>query len=166
MKIKTAIETSPWPTQQLYGHLPPITKTIKVRRTRHSVDCWRSKDEVISDVLLWTPLLGRAKAGRLARTYIQLCVDTECSQEDLPGAMDDRDGWQERVWDISADDVTLWWWWWWWYISSIASGSLSNYILSSCCRYVLAGRSTLTRPCEGVQRSTLLMSLSFFSSSV
>ena len=27
--------------QQLYGHLPPITKTIQVRRTRHAGHCWR-----------------------------------------------------------------------------------------------------------------------------
>ena len=40
---------------QLYGHLPPITKTIQVRRTRHAGHCWRSRDELISDVLLWTP---------------------------------------------------------------------------------------------------------------
>ena len=25
---------------QLYGHLPPITKTIQVRRTRHAGHCW------------------------------------------------------------------------------------------------------------------------------
>ena len=30
---------------QLYGHLPPITKTIQVRRTRHAGHCWRSKDD-------------------------------------------------------------------------------------------------------------------------
>ena len=46
---------------QLYGHLPPITKTIQVRRTRHAGHCWRSKDELISDVLLWTPTYGCAK---------------------------------------------------------------------------------------------------------
>ena len=40
---------------QLYGHLPPITKTIQVRRTRHAGRCWRSRDELIRDVLLWTP---------------------------------------------------------------------------------------------------------------
>ena len=56
---------------QLYGHLPPITKTIQVRRTRHAGHYWRSMDELISDVLLWTPTYGRAKAGRPARTYIQ-----------------------------------------------------------------------------------------------
>ena len=54
---------------QLYGHLPPITKTIQVRRTRHTGHCWRSKDELISDVLLWTPTYGRAKAGRPATMW-------------------------------------------------------------------------------------------------
>ena len=37
---------------QLYGHLPPITKTIQVRQTRHAGHCWRSREELISDVLL------------------------------------------------------------------------------------------------------------------
>ena len=41
--------------QQLYGHVPPITKTIQTRRTRHAGHSWRSRDELISDVLLWTP---------------------------------------------------------------------------------------------------------------
>ena len=66
--------------QQLCDHLPPLTKTIKVRRTRHAGHCWRSRDELISDVLLWTPSYGRAKAGQPAWTYIQqLCEDTGCS---------------------------------------------------------------------------------------
>ena len=93
---------------QLYGHLPPITK---VRRTRHAGHCWRSIDELISDVLLWTSTYGRAKAGRPARTYIQqLREDTGCSPEDLPEAMNDKEEWQERVRDIRAS-VTTWWWW-------------------------------------------------------
>ena len=80
-----------YPTRhQLYGHLPPITKTIQVRRTRHAGHCWRSRDELIRDVLLWIPTHGRAKAGRPARTYIQqLCEDTGCCPEDLPRAMND-----------------------------------------------------------------------------
>ena len=82
---------------QLYGHLPLITKTIKVRRTRHAGHCWRSKDQLISDVLLWTPSYGREKARRSARTYIQqLYEDTGCSPEDLPEAMNDREEWRER----------------------------------------------------------------------
>ena len=40
---------------QLYGQQPLITKTIQVRRTRYAGHCWRSRDELISDVLLCTP---------------------------------------------------------------------------------------------------------------
>ena len=92
---------------QLYVHLPPIMKTIQVRRTRYAGHCWRSRDELISDVLLWTPTYGRAKAGRPARTYIQqLCEDTGCSPEDLPEAVNDREKWRERVRDIRGGGTT------------------------------------------------------------
>ena len=50
--------------QQLYGNRPPITKTIKVWLTGHAGHCWRSKDKLINDVLLWTPSHGREKAGQ------------------------------------------------------------------------------------------------------
>ena len=93
---------------QLYGHQPRIMKTIQVRRTRHAGHCWRSRDELISDVLLWTPTYGRAKAGWPARTYIQ--QDMECSPEDLPEAMNDKEKWRERIRDIRAR-CTAWWWW-------------------------------------------------------
>ena len=107
---------------QLYGHLPPITKTKQVRRTRHAGHCWRSKDELISDVLQWTPAYGQAKAGRPARTYIQqLCEDTGCNPEDLPKAMNDRDKWRERVRDIRASGTT--WWWGWWFVETSPSVS-------------------------------------------
>ena len=101
-RMLRAILNKSWqqhPTRhQLYGHLPPITKTIQVRRTRHAGHCWRSRDELIRDVLLWIPTHGRAKAGRPARTYIQqLCEDTGCCPEDLPRAMNDREEWRERV---------------------------------------------------------------------
>ena len=83
--------------------LPPITKTIQVRRTRHAGHCWRSRDELIRDVLLWIPTHGRAKAGRPARTYIQqLCEDTGCCPEDLPRAMNDRGRSGERGSGISV----------------------------------------------------------------
>ena len=105
----------------LDGHLPPTTKTIQVRRTRHAGHCWRSKDELISDVLLWTPIYGRAKAGRPARTYIQqLCEDTGCSPEDQPEAMNDSEKCRERVRDIRASGTTWWWWWWWWWWLSLS----------------------------------------------
>ena len=89
---------------------PPTTKTIQVRRTRHAGYCWRSKDELISDILLWTPSYGRAKVGQTVRTYIQqLCADTECILEDLPEAMDNRDKWRVRFREIRAGS-TIWWW--------------------------------------------------------
>ena len=97
--------------QQPCGHLPPITKTINVRRTRHAGHCWKSRDELISDVLLWTPSHGRARAGRPARTYIQqLGEDMGCSPEDLAEAMDDWQEWRERIREIRADSMTWWWW--------------------------------------------------------
>ena len=101
-----------YPTkQQLHSHLPPITKTIQVRQTRHAGHCWRSRDNLINDVLLWTLSHGQAKTGRPARTSIQqLSADMGCSSQDLPDAMDDREGWQERVRNIHADGVTRWWW--------------------------------------------------------
>ena len=93
--------------QDPYGHWPPITKAIQVRRTIHAGHCWRSRDEYISDVLLWAPSHGRAKAGRPARTYVyQLCEDTGYSSEDLPEAMDVTEGLRERVRDIRADGTT------------------------------------------------------------
>ena len=92
---------------QLYGHLPPLTKTLQVRRARHAGHYWRNKDELISYVLLWTPEYGQAKAGRPARTYIQqLFEDTGCRHEDLPKATNDREGWRERVRDIRASGPT------------------------------------------------------------
>ena len=114
-RMLRAILNKSWqqhPTRhQLYGHLPPITKTIQIRRTRHAGHCWRSRVELIRDVLLWIPTHGRAKAGRPARTYIQqLCEDTGCCPEDLPRAMNDREEWRERVRDIRAAS-TIWWWW-------------------------------------------------------
>ena len=116
-RMLRAILNKSWrqhPTRhQLYGHLPPITKTIQVREARHAGHCWRNRDELISDILLWTPAYGQAK-GRPARTYAQqLCEDTGCSPEDLPEAMNDREKWRERVKDIRASGI--WWWWWWWF---------------------------------------------------
>ena len=110
-RMLRAIFNKSWqqhPTKhQLYGHLPLITKTIQARRTRYAGHCWRSRDVLISDVLLWTPTYGRAKTERPARTYIQqLCEDMGCSPEDVPEAMNDKEKWRERVRDICASGTT------------------------------------------------------------
>ena len=80
--------------QQLYGYQPSISQTIWIRRTRHAGNCWRRH------VFLWMSLHGRAGVGRPARTYQQqLRVDTGCSLEDLPEAMDDGDEWWKWEWE-------------------------------------------------------------------
>ena len=110
-KMLRAILNKSWrqhPTKhQPYGHLPPITKTIQVRRTRHAGHCWRSRERAHKWCTPMDPTYGQAKAGRPARTYIQqLCEDTGSSPEDLPEAMNDREKWQERVRDIHASSTT------------------------------------------------------------
>ena len=73
----------------------------------HAGHWWRSGDELISDVFLWTHSHGRAKAGRPARTYIQqLCADKGFIPEDLLEVMDDGERWRERVKDIRADGAS------------------------------------------------------------
>ena len=99
--------------QQPYSHLPLIAKTIEVRRTRQAGHCWRRRDELICDILLWTPSHGQTKAGRPVRNYTQqLCTDTGCSLEDLPQAMDDREELREIVREVYAGGAAWWWWWW------------------------------------------------------
>ena len=74
-RVLQAILNKSWkqqPTKQMvYGHLPPISTTIKVRRTRHAGHCWRVKDDPINDVLQLIPAHGCASVGRPARTYLR-----------------------------------------------------------------------------------------------
>ena len=119
---------------QLYGHLPSIMKTVQVRLTRHVGHCWRSRDELISDVLLWTPTYSRAKAGQPVQTYIQkLCEETGCSSEDLPEAMNDWEKWRERVRNIHVCGTT---WWWWWWQSVVNYNTYSEYWNLIFCHYI------------------------------
>ena len=106
-RMLRAILNESWqqhPTRhQLYGHLTPVMKTIQARRTRHAGHCWGSKDEIVSDVLLWTPAYSQSKAGRPAPTFIQqLCDDTGYNPEDLPEARNGRETWRERGSGISV----------------------------------------------------------------
>ena len=83
--------------QQLFSHLPPITKLSKTIRTYRTL---REKHGR-THVLQWNPSHGRTNAGQPARTYIQqLSEDTGCDPEDLPEAMNDREEWRERARDI------------------------------------------------------------------
>ena len=84
--------------KDLYGKILKITDTIREQRLRFSGHCWRSKNEVVSDVLLWLPIHGRRSRGRPAKTFVdQLMEDTSCNYEELPNALMTREEWRVRV---------------------------------------------------------------------
>ena len=89
--------------ERLYGNIPKLSDVIKEQRTRFAGHCYRSKAELISDLLLWQPSHGYSRRGRPNKNYIdQLTNDSNCLIEDLPTAMGDRDGWRDRVRAIRA----------------------------------------------------------------
>ena len=86
-----------------YGDLTQITSVIKERGARFAGHCYRSKNEVISDLNLWTPKHGRRKVGHPNKTYVrQLTDDVNCKLEDLPNLMEDRTLWKDRVNSVRA----------------------------------------------------------------
>ena len=121
-RMLRAILNRPWrqhPTKhQLYGHLPPITKTIQVRRTRYAGHGWGSRDELISDAFLWTPHMAEQKQdGQVEHTYsssvrIRDVALKTCQRRWTIG----RSG--ERGSGISVLAARWWWWWWWWWYRS------------------------------------------------
>ena len=88
--------------QQLYNYLPSISQTIQIRQTRHAGYCWRREDKLISDILQWILVHGRASVDWLPKCWHWM-------QPRRSGVMNDRDGWQERVKRLCP--VTIIWWW-------------------------------------------------------
>ena len=73
---------------------------------------WRNKNELASDVLLWTPTHGKQKPGRPKRSYIdQLADDTGCYPQELDNAMSNKEDWRKRI--MQCRPRSTWWWWWW-----------------------------------------------------
>ena len=61
------------------------------------------KDELISDVLLWTPSYRRTRVERSGKANLrQLCTVTGCRLEDQQEAMDGKDEWREGFKEIRA----------------------------------------------------------------
>ena len=88
---------------------PIFVWPLNFHHTNHnSMRCWRKEDNLISNTLRWTPTHGHTIVGRPGRTCInQLCVVTRSSLEELRGAMDDRDGWREKVKQLHAISTIL-----------------------------------------------------------
>ena len=94
---------------QLYGHLPPITKTIQVRWSRHAGHCWRSRDEFTPmESHIWP---GKRQDDQLEHTSSSYVRIRDVALKTLPEVMNDREKWRERVRDICACGTTWWWWW-------------------------------------------------------
>ena len=92
-----------------------FSQNIQVRQTRNAGHCWRNKNELISNILLWTLTHRHTYAGWSTKTYIhQLHANTRCSLKDLPGGINDKDGWWERVRGLHTISIIWIWWLWWW----------------------------------------------------
>lgn len=84
--------------QQKDLHVQFAYVTIRQQRLRFAGHCWRSKNELSSEVLLWEPSNGKRSRGKPRKTYVdQLIADTVCTYEDLANLMDDRDRWKELI---------------------------------------------------------------------
>ena len=82
----------------LYAGLPRISTTIRERRLRFSGHCWRSKNEVVSDLFLWEPKHGKSSVGGQARKFVDLLeADTVVARDCLLAVMVDMIGWRKRA---------------------------------------------------------------------
>ena len=78
---------------EIYNGLPRISSVLSSRRLTFSGHCFRSKNEVISDLLLWCPV-GPKRSRK--RTFLDaLKRETGLELEELRTAMSDRELWRE-----------------------------------------------------------------------
>ena len=74
----------------LHAGIPRILTTIRERCSRFSGHCWRSINEVVSDLVLWELEHGKRSVRGQARTFVDLLeADTGVPRNCLPVAMDD-----------------------------------------------------------------------------
>ena len=93
---------------QLHGPILDISTILREQRMRFTGHCWRAKQELASDLLLWSPNHGKRRVGHPAINYIdQLCRDTECLPNNLSALLQDQDGWLDRLMNAWAS-LTLW----------------------------------------------------------
>ena len=97
-KVKITNKRNQKTNKELYSNLPKIIDTLMIRRPQFIGHCWRKKDEVISDLLLWEPKHNTRKRGRPATTYVdQLRNDTGLSIAELKSIMGNQKEWMKLV---------------------------------------------------------------------
>ena len=73
---------------------------------RFAGHCWRSKNELVSDVLLWTPKHGQRSRGSPAKTFVYKMVEyTKFEVEELINLMENRNEWKKRVLECRASST-------------------------------------------------------------
>ena len=77
---------------ELYNNISRITSSIHEQRMRFAGHCWRRKNELVSNALLWTPKHGQRSRGRPAKIFVdQMVENTECEVEERINLMENRD---------------------------------------------------------------------------
>ena len=93
--------------QQLYGHLPPFLHTIQVRQARHARYRWRTKDELISDILQGIPTQ-TTNVIQTTKAYIcQLCTVGECFLDLSIGMDRERQSREYKLLPFLNDDTQM-----------------------------------------------------------
>ena len=123
------------------------------RRTRHAGQYWRSRDELISDIFLWTPSHGRAKANdQLKPIYnsSMLIQDIALKTYREQWTIEKRSGRGSGRFALEA------WTWGWWLVKSLFAlwRTLWNTLvglthLSGCLLYFLCSYSWCNIIAEG-----------------
>ena len=85
--------------RELYGNLPLLSSTIRQRRLRFAGHCFRAENQLVTNLLFWSPNLGRRGQGAGFKTYPkQIQEDTNLLNEnEIKGLMADRNLWRQRV---------------------------------------------------------------------
>ena len=85
--------------EDLYGSLPQVTSKIKMRRMRLAGHCWRHKEEIASNLVLWEPRDGTRSRGQQKTTFIdRLLMDSGLENtRELGTLMEDRKEWKKVV---------------------------------------------------------------------
>ena len=75
-----------------------ISTTIRERRLRFSGHCWRTKKEVISNLVLWEPKHCKRRLEGQAHIFVDLLeAETRVPRDCLLAEMDERVGWRKRA---------------------------------------------------------------------
>ena len=87
--------------EQIYGNLLKVSDVVRMRRNRFAGHCLRAKEEIVSDLLFWSP--PDEKRGRKPLNYPETLVrDNDRDPPNLVNIMENRNLWK-RLLDSHID---------------------------------------------------------------